>query len=465
MIYFTVYGPYTGAGEYMAVMTVSSSGNKFSQTTLVALDLERMIFNYAGLGHPMSIEGEELVCSHSWEEAGTTHVSCTVDGQTHYRCAWCGASKSEITEHALGHVYGEDDRCNRCGSMEPIRELKDQTLAQMEQEWNRLQGYNGVTEEYGAEYQSYVDDVKNADSIAAIENAKVKFFKMRDKIREEFSKYVEEISLKEDRIKVLLNTDWETFLSEYLAKNGLSVRFNTGEVTTVALTEDMLRPVDELRLDRLGEYLTIVEYERNGQLFQYFLRIEVVPDMEGASLVGKYDLISSTEEEDPSGIVTLTLYDNGVLQAGRIDGAYYYYNYEMKDGILSLSWDIPLLFTLNDEKGTATYYEGESELITLYAESPEQQVIVYGPYDVAGLYPAKLMTYWDDGDGMRAREKFTTLVYLDLENREFELAWFFENRMTFDEIGFLDCKHSFPEGSSNRSEERRGGEEGPRLCR
>lgn len=55
------------------------------------------------------------LCAHSWETASVTEATCSEPGYKIERCSKCNSERKTETAAALGHQFGDDGKCTRCG--------------------------------------------------------------------------------------------------------------------------------------------------------------------------------------------------------------------------------------------------------------------------------------------------------------------------------------------------------------
>lgn len=116
--YVSYHGNERGAYE-VVLCTVDALGNetRYSVDGIVIPDVE--------------IEHHEYT-------AVVTHPTCTEDGFTTHTCSHCGDTYTDSTVPALGHSYGSDNLCIRCGEKDP-----DAVARITRQEWD-LEPSDGV---------------------------------------------------------------------------------------------------------------------------------------------------------------------------------------------------------------------------------------------------------------------------------------------------------------------------------
>ena len=530
---FTVYGPYTGAGEYVAIITMNY-GMPYWMTQVVYLDLENAIFESDLLGGGMMTFDEKgnLMCRHEFE-INRQDPTCTEFGFENRYCMHCGVGTFEELA-PLGHCY-VDGICQNCGCMEEENNDQvqiDSILMQMEHEWNALWRDYGETNravlvQYQTQFDAYYNEVKAATSLDeamrmfnAFNNMIKKIhsslgepsYKDLEQIRQEllnsmslewnrlmnevggrviekywshYDNLVDRMNWAEDvdsmyqifngEFQWLINEvrqqaqenqdyfitayleqrifqldeghgyDLQTYIEKYIIGKMLYIEYSQSGIVAIPITWEMIDWDMNMDISVPGEYTLGVHY--NGDNFGTWqsMRIVVWMDMSSANHLGTYtcDLLCMGEDD----MMTMEIYDNGY--------AFIYFNGDLEDRELLPCWIENGVIYLNtgdgvyvmriDGEGMAHMYEAsENEsIIGVYTYEDEIMITVYGVYEGAGQYIAKVAI-------VEGGEMFwvSTLVELNLENRTILCDMLDSHPISFDENGNL-----IPEESSEDVEE------------
>ncbi len=191
---FETYGPYTEAGRYLAVMTlsvqISADGETVDipMTVYVDLDLEAMTFSCKVMGGIILKfdEAGNLFCDHIYVE-NRREPTCEMNGYVQTYCQNCGEEGEYTQLPAIGHNF-VDGVCQNCnmtnGAVAPnypdLYQEIDQFMMKMDQTWKELSANYEVTEEQIARYEELhislkeVEDRKELDHIRVMFNDLVK---------------------------------------------------------------------------------------------------------------------------------------------------------------------------------------------------------------------------------------------------------------------------------------------------
>ena len=133
-------------------------------------------------------------CSHRSQISGGREATCTEGGFKETICADCKVILAREDYPALGHEYGEDGICIRCeGSEDDSNEdeekafaiLVEETVNRCVDEWNHLleMGVSASSiKMYETVYRMIIENMKNADSVEALEAQKIEFQNIVDKL-------------------------------------------------------------------------------------------------------------------------------------------------------------------------------------------------------------------------------------------------------------------------------------------
>ncbi len=165
---YTVYGPYTGAGNYVALLEMNSEGMQATIAIEIYLDIENCRFESQTIGNgPFTFdESGNLFCDHQYF-TNTCEPTCTSDGWTETYCDYCGDYLYEIIP-AYGHNF-VDGICEHCGANEngdsdEVEVLRNDLLNWMNDEWNYISEYyaDNLIDEHYAYYNDLLEAVYSA---------------------------------------------------------------------------------------------------------------------------------------------------------------------------------------------------------------------------------------------------------------------------------------------------------------
>ncbi|MBQ7315467.1 MAG: hypothetical protein IJW83_05635, partial [Clostridia bacterium] len=192
LVTLTVYGTYNGEGLYATLMTQSYTSEdgateSVTLTTDVTLNLEAMTLSHIMFGPgKMSIdETNTIYCNHEYvtEEKEAT---CTEGGYKRQECINCGRGQGSYTE-PLGHDYGEDGTCTRCGEIgggivdEELENHRNQVYNEVKMMFYDL-GETYDISAYEKEFENILDNIMQAKSFEEIEACHEKYHALHERI-------------------------------------------------------------------------------------------------------------------------------------------------------------------------------------------------------------------------------------------------------------------------------------------
>lgn len=450
----TVYGKYKGAGEYIATFGVNGT---IMATSTVILDLEKMTISSGVIGGTLDIDEKgNLYCKHNFVVEEEKEATCTEGGYKSEVCTKCGAGQGGQTSAPLGHAYGDDGCCVRCGEgfgeiEQPdngIEETRKHVLEMMSDDWNGLTKEYDVWSEYQNSYKMLHQSVrmaKSEDEIWSLYDND--FMKLREEIEancerreqggdvgsdDEFDSAVINVDiLFETNHNVAVGTDVEKFLEEYVIGQNILLYLADGTTKTLTVTRDMIETFGE-SFDEIGNFVEIeVMYPVDGGDRSVYVYVAVQADFENAQFMGLY-VFKQGENE-----LWFELYDNGYAKATMYSGDYSDTTsiaYELKDGgLLYVEMDGVKIVLAIYETGVAEMYQPKDEKIATYTYEGVT-IDVYGEYKRAGEY---LAVVYDEYQTM------TVVITLDLDNGKILVPVFSDGELTIGEDNELYCDHRF----------------------
>ena len=316
-------------------------------------------------------------------------------------------------------------------------ELRMAYLNEMEWRWKEYTANGSSTEEQYMEFEDWYYRAKCATTVDELEMI------MRD-----FNTWIKDLesntSPSEPKIWVY---DWRADITSTTAREGTNIQsflkenvlgrefylyLSDGTVQTLRITHDMvsLETMNGI-FEMYCEYELIISAEYNGDRYNYYAYISVLPDMTGVKIVGEYvvdpALTGSPEEWK------VVLYENGfadLMIGGAVQGVA---EYTLDDGILSVTAEgSMLLFVTDEESGTITTYIPNENLIgTYYYYNTTFEV--YGDYQGPGAYICVVIMMSDDG----MVQCLTGMAWLDLDKCMFSCSLMDDMMLYFDENGNL----------------------------
>lgn len=117
-------------GAWTPIHTVTQDtvlrGEK-QQTFNFVTDINNVAYQYYKLEITANVDGDFMqlsemefiydLCGHSWEVVSVTEASCTEPEYTSEHCDKCNSERTIETAPALGHQFGDDGKCIRCGEL------------------------------------------------------------------------------------------------------------------------------------------------------------------------------------------------------------------------------------------------------------------------------------------------------------------------------------------------------------
>ncbi len=113
---FTVFGPYTTAGDYFAKLLIMGGEMSSAMTIKLFYDRENMILRSDVINGEFKFdESGKLYHEHKWIEIGKKAPTCMSRGYTEYRCETCGQREERDYVDPIGHSFNDNGICSYCG--------------------------------------------------------------------------------------------------------------------------------------------------------------------------------------------------------------------------------------------------------------------------------------------------------------------------------------------------------------
>lgn len=455
-----VFGEYTGAGNYVAVMSVEQTNPEtgelvqMSITTVVYLDQESCEIHHVMFGNMYYDEAGNIYCPHNETYTNEWEGDCYSDGYRRIGCSNCGEEISYEVIPAKGHSYGEDGYCVNCGMNEngvsnDLNDYKNAILEKMMMEWSDITSSMPISEQLQARFNTLTAEIKMAETYDLIDSLYQNEFRyLCDEARTATNVYLVNWDLDPDEYHVSLGTTIEQFIAELVKNMTITVYYSDGTSAIYPVTEDMLK-YNDLDLSVVGRTYISISYhdELTGSGIGFGMSVYVDPDMTGAELLGSYTYTGETmngmewERAD--------LYSNGIMMV--YEGDYYeYVEYVLDGDVLSyVYYDNTVFYRIVNEK-EITLYTAE-QMIGKYTYTNEDgegfTVTFFGEYTGAGDYKATIEIFELCNDGSYEYYGVSTVATLDMEAGKFG-GEMMDGFYTFDEQGVvtpMECEHEFDE--------------------
>ncbi len=283
---FTVYGPYTGADEYIAIFTQVMGNQKMDLAVLCRLDLENATFYCSIFDYTMRFdETGKLYCDHVYELVDSMMPTCTQDGYKEYRCNICRAHGYTDALPQLEHTYDADGVCTMCNqtqggtSVEELWQYRSQQADMVKEMFSKYDGRIDLTP-YNVEFESILGAIHAAQSTTEVDAYVRQFYTLRDRIEKETGGEVQDYITGYDfhftpPADIAQGCDVEQFLQEYFVDKSLSIHFSISGVHEYMITRDML-DTSRLQVGELGEtYLSIRIVSEDGAEHSLMLTLTV----------------------------------------------------------------------------------------------------------------------------------------------------------------------------------------------
>lgn len=455
----TAYGSYTGAGDYVAVMSVtefdSESGTQYNMsiTTMLYLDMDSSVVIHVMFGERSYDEAGNMYCSHANIGIDSWEGNCWSDGYKAERCYDCGEQISYEVIPA-GHQYGEDGICTRCGNSEngssgettdSIYLYIDKHLSVMCEEWNALCAELAISDEYNYRFNELTARIKEATTCDEVDNIfNVEFRALCDEAiaNSGDSVYLNNWDLTPSTVHVQVGTSVEEFVEYFLSNHYVVLYFSDGTSTQASFTAEMLI-LDNLDLSSVGTTNLDIPFTYGNHSIYFSIQVYVDPDMSNANLLGTYtyagQVYNGMEWE------TAEVYDNGY--------AILYCEGEIEDFVeYTLSDDGIFTYEMYGEKlvymvsGDGVYCYASKDVIgsyQFYEDGEGFNIAIFGEYTGYGEYYAYLEMLEYNNDGSEDRYAASTVVILDMENAEIYCG-LIGGWMVYDESGNVtpkECEH------------------------
>lgn len=417
----SVYGQYTGAGQYVCIIQQPISETDFvSMSVMVGLDLEGMTFTtalFSGREVTFRFDAEgNIYCDHNYEVVEHREPTCYEEGYHYERCTICHQSESTFTP-PLGHedILDGNGYCDRCGMNMGGSEMPDDLsqyikneLQSIENEWQFLTDNGYDTAAYKEQYHKMHAMLKVANSHEEARAYAVKLWDLINRIREGgYTERDELVSIWADlpELHMPITMDVERFLEENVLGHEAIVYMSLSGEHHLVITRDM---IDLTFFDPShdGQQNFLIHMTVDDQTFGYTATINIYYTTEGAEQIGTYafeQLIANG-----FGFEAVTLYSNGVCE---INGRMTTYSF-FSGNVAQINVDgAVVMVVLDSDKMLARVYRQENT-ITTYRLLTEDGLLtvfeIYGDYCGVGSYVTVVSQYI--GDSTEPTAAFTTLV-------------------------------------------------------
>ncbi len=456
-----VYGEYTGAGNYVAVMNVQQKNPETGEmmemtiTTTVYLDKENCEIRHAMFGNMSYDEAGKIYCPHTEVRTEGWDGDCYSNGWRRTYCANCYTQLDYQEIPTTGHNFDENGYCDRCGMNESgvsddLNNYKNQILEQMIMEWSDIVNSMPISEDLQQRFNELTAVIKEAESREAVDNLYYNDFRwLCDEARMSTNVYLKDWEMNPGSYHVTVGTSLEQFIAEFVKNVTITVYYSDGTSAIYPVTEDMLKYSD-LDLSVVGRTYMSVSYhdELTGSGIGFGVSVYVDPDMTGAQVIGNYTYVG----EIMNGMEwdRAELYDNGIMILYCGDETPEFVAYTLSDGVLSYEiYGATIAYKIvNDSE--LSYYKPEKVIGSYtYVEDDEEgfTMTVFDECNEAGEYYAYIEMFEICEDGTYERYGATTLVIFDRDANKIycELigGW-----CAVDEEGMIspmECEHSFDE--------------------
>ncbi len=430
---FVVYGEYTGAGNYIAVMTAiygdGAGGIKqeLTGTTRVFLDLEASVFSFTAFGDM------------SFDENGN------------------------LTMGGSGDIVEPDVPSEE----EAFEQYRDEIKDRIKELWSEIeQGGYAVSEEQYAQYNAIMESIYQVGEYWELEDLYSEAEKLCNAI-----KGIVELEWTSNRgvpHSVVVGTTMEEFL-EMLGGAKLILCYTDGTEVEVAFTAEMF-DLGKLDLSKEGEYEISWSYqpENLDYALEGTIHVTVITNMAaGANPIGQYTYLPYTEgAQNAMEWNTIKLYDNGWALI-RDDYGMSFVEYEMEGDILSYNYyDIVCVMEIvRDDDGNAmgiAFYRPATEEIYVYDDG-EDMFFTVEVFKLGDGYFAFFDLREYNYDGTQDCYEMTGELFFN-EGKTKLFAMMLEGWFEITENGVLvytECEHSFDEeGYCQYCGENQNGDEG-----
>ena len=459
-IEMAVYGDYTGAGDYVAVMTVtehdpeSDMQYSLSITTMVYLDMDNSVVRHVMFGSRNYDEAGNMYCNHTNTHTEVWEGDCWNGGYKSVRCMDCGEEISSEFLPPLGHIMNESGYCDRCGYSEGgistpeinVWEYANNILKVMMNEWRGFTSELAISDEYHQRFNELTARLKEATSVEQVDYIfDVEFRALCDEAIANSDKnvYLNHWELNPNTIHVVAGTSVEELAERIVGHYSVTLYLSDGSTVNAPILYEMLM-LDGLNLNEVGESELNIFFTYEQHSVHFNLTVHVDPDMSNATNIGSYNFVGDVYNGMEWDYVDL--FDNGIAILyceGDLEG---YVNYALsEDGKFTYEmYGETLVYQIN--ANGITFYK-QDDVIGSYVYDEEGEgftMTVYGPYTGYGEYYAYLEIVEYSSEGNEDRFAASTVVILDMENCEIYCG-LIGGWMVYDENGFVapkECEHT-----------------------
>ena len=458
-IEMAVYGDYTGAGDYVAVMTVtehdpeSDMQYSLSITTMVYLDMDNSVVRHVMFGSRNYDEAGNMYCNHTNTHTEVWEGDCWNGGHKSVRCMDCGEEISSEFLPPLGHIMNESGYCDRCGYSEGgistpeinVWEYANNILKVMMNEWNGFTSELAIADEYHQRFNELTARLKEATSVEQVDYIfDVEFRVLCDEAIANSDKnvYLNHWELVPDTIHVTVGMSFDEFVAYFVENYSVNLYLSDGSTVNAPILAEMIF-FDGLNLSTVGttDFSVFFTYEQHS--IHFMLQVYVDPDMSNANLLSTYtyagQVYNGMEWE------TAEVYDNGY--------AILYCEGEIEDFVeYTLSDDGIFTYEMYGERivymisGDGVYCYASKDVIgsyQFYEDGEGFNIAIFGEYSGEGEYYANIEMVEINSDGSYERYTATTVVILNMENCEIYCG-LIGGWMVYDESGNVspkECEH------------------------
>ena len=421
-IVFTVYGDYTGAGDYVALYEIGYDGYYACVTSRVFLDLENNTIKHGVFSCETIITEGNIIIENHEIVVRVEAPTCEWYGYEIHECNKCGRQVSRVEIAPLGHTFNEEGYCENCGfsnKTDPDFEVrKEQALFEIENEWMMLsERYGELLMPYESNYMRIYDMIVNSTDVYQI-----------DKYLSTFYRLVEDLHSKLDNTHVYPLNHWiegniptavtqgemniDEFIENYIIGSMIVINMSDGQVLHIPVESYMISGWNG-DFNQLGTVYIDINCAQADFSVGLSVSVNVLPNLSDVELVGTYYF----QDTVGTGWSYIDLYANGIMVAG--DEVY---NYVFTlDNVIDVDMDgAPIVLALDNSSMTAYFYKPEDKVIGVYTMSMGKDntlvFTVYGEYNGCGQYLAELTMRLGDGEGgIKQEATVATRLELDLE--------------------------------------------------